>query len=574
VPNDAPALAALPGGLSLDAWDDLAPLYGELQARELADGGLEGWLADWSRLAERVGEAASLTSIRYTQDTEDPDRKAAYLHYVKAIAPEVRVAEQALKERFLATEEEPEGLEMALRQFRADADLFRAENVPLQAEEQALAARYGEIVGGLTVDFDGEARTLAQLAPYRARPERELREGAWRAGMEGLLGVRGELDALFDQLLALRVRIAANAGYDNYRDYRWRQMGRFDYSPQDAVRLQAAVLSVAVPALARAAARRAAALGLETLRPWDTEVDVYGGQPLAPFRTGEELAEGSRRIFERLDPRLGEQVALMAGEGLLDLDNRKGKAPGGYCSTLPERGRPFIFMNAVGTEDNVRTMLHEAGHAFHAFEKQRLGYIWQRRTPMEFNEVASMSMELLTSPYLGRSSGGFYTERDAARARLQHLERILVFMPYMATVDAFQHWLYAHPDHSRAERDAAWLDLHRRYNVGADWSGLEDSRESSWQHKLHIFEAPFYYIEYGLAQLGALQVWRNSLADAEGALDAYRRALSLGGTVPLPELFQAAGARLVFDEASVTALIGLVEAAIDAEAERLQSLAA
>ncbi len=292
-------------------------------------------------------------------------------------------------------------------------------------------------------------------------------------------------------------------------------------------------------------------------------MDVFGGPPLKPFETGDELAEGCRRIFAQLDPDLGRHIATMQHEGLLDLENRQGKAPGGYCSTLPARGRPFIFMNAVGTEDNVRTMLHEAGHAFHVFERNALPWIWQRRSPMEFNEVASMSMELLTSPYLSRDEGGFYDPRDALRARAQHLERIVVFLPYMATVDAFQHWLYAHPDHARAERDAAWLELHTRYNVAGDWSGFEASRESLWQHKLHIFQAPFYYIEYGLAQLGALQVWQNSRTDAEGALQSYRQALALGGTVPLPELYAAAGARLVFDTAGVGELVAVVEETLD-----------
>lgn len=572
--STAPLLPALPDALDLSDWEHLASQYEALQTRPLHDADMPAWLGDWSRLSERIWEAAALTSIRYSQDTEDPTRKAAYLHYVKEILPHIRVAEQALKERWLATGWAAPELDTALRQFRTDAALFRPENVPLQAEEQAEAAKYGETVGGLTVEFEGQARTLAQLAPFRAAADRAQREGAWRAGMTAMLGLRAELDDQFDRLLAHRTRIAANAGFDNYRDYRWQQLGRFDYSPADSLQLQEAVLSEAVPALARLAERRRQALGLDQLRPWDLEVDLFGGAPLQPFETGAELAAGSQRIFERLDSELGERLGILAREGLLDLENRKGKAPGGYCSTLPQRGMPFIFMNAVGTEDNVRTMLHEAGHAFHAFDTRPLPYLWQRRAPMEFNEVASMSMELLTSPYLTRDQGGFYELRDAARARHQHLERILVFLPYMATVDAFQHWLYANPGHSRTERDGAWLDLHRRFNVAADWSGFDESRRSLWQHKQHIFQAPFYYIEYGIAQLGALQVWRNSLADAPTALADYRRALALGGTVPLTGLFEAAGARLVFDAAGVGELVRLVEDALVAEEARLGELAA
>jgi oligoendopeptidase F len=556
-------LTVMPGALDLQRWEDLAPAFDDLLSRPLGATNVPDWLADWSRLSEQVAEAAALLSIAYSQDTEDADRKAAYLHFVREVSPQLRVAEQALKERLLATGWEAPELATVLRQLRADAALFRAENVPLLAEEQAQAAKYGEVVGGLTVDFDGAPRTLAQLAPYRADPDRAVRHGAFRAGMDGMLGVRAELDDLFDQLLDLRLTIARNAGYDNYRDYRWQAMGRFDYTPADTVQLQEAILATAVPALERACARRAARLGLATLRPWDLEVDVHGTTALMPFRTGAELADGSRRIFSQLDPALGEMVATMQREALLDLENRKGKAPGGYCATLAARGRPFIFMNGVGTEDNVRTMLHESGHAFHVFDRQHLPYIWQRRSPMEFAEVASMSMELLTTPYLAREAGGFYAPRDALRSRIQHLEHILAFLPYMATVDAFQHWLYAHPEHTRVERDAAWLALHERFNVGADWSGFEASRTSLWQHKLHIFQAPFYYIEYGIAQLGALQVWQNSQTDATAALADYRAALALGGTRPLPDLFKAAGARLVFDAAAVGSLVTQVEQAME-----------
>jgi oligoendopeptidase F len=570
--NEPMTLPATSEQIDLASWDSLAPYFDDLRGRPLDDAAMPLWLADWSRLSELVGEAAAWTSIRYTQDTEDPARKAAYLHFVTQISPQLRLAEQTLKDRLLDSGWASDDLATVLRQFRADAAIFRSENVPLLADEQAAAARYSEQVGALTVEFDGEARTLAQLAPYRAAADRSVRESAWRAGMDGMLGLREGLDELYDELLAIRVKIAANAGFDNYTDYKWQQLGRFDYSTADALRLQEAVLEAAVPALARAAERRRRALGVDTLRPWDLEVDVYDERPLRPFETGEELAEGSRRIFQQLDPVLGERVAIMQREGLLDLENRKGKAPGGYCSTLPARGRPFIFMNAVGTEDNVRTMLHEAGHAFHVFDRQDLTYAWQRRSPMEFNEVASMSMELLTSPYLERDAGGFYSPADAIRARLQHLERILIFLPYMATVDAFQFWVYAHPDHSHAERDAAWLELHRRYNVAGDWSGFDASRESLWHHKQHIFQVPFYYIEYGIAQLGALQVWRNSRADAADALARYRRALSLGGTVPLPALFEAAGAELVFDPAGVGSLVRLVEDAIAEEEDRLAAL--
>lgn len=555
--------------IDLTRWEAIAPYYAELATRPLALDHVHEWLAEWSRLSELVSEAASWLSIAFSQNTEDPARKEAYLNYVRHVAPQIEVANHGLKVRLLATGCSADGMATALRQFQADVGLYRDDNVPLQAESRALASHYSELIASLTVTFDGQERTLAQLAPYRALPDRSVREAAWRAGQERMLAVRAELDELYDGLFDLRRRMAENAGYETYRDYLWTQLGRFDYTPDDALRFQEAILEAVVPALERHARRRVAALELASLRPWDLEVDPHEAMPLRPFKTGEELAEGSIRIFDQVDPELGNCVRMMRDEGLLDLDNRKGKAPGGYCATLAARGRPFIFMNAVGTEDNVRTMLHEAGHAFHVFERQGLPYVWQRRSPMEFAEVASMTMELLTAPYIGRDSGGFYTPREKLRASIQHLERIIGFLPYMATVDAFQHWVYAHPQHTHDERDAAWLRLHKQYCIEADWTGLEETRESLWQHKQHIFNSPFYYIEYGIAQLGALQIWRNSLHDPQAALRDYRAALALGGTRPLPELFAAAGAQLAFDTAHVAELVQFVEEQIGELEEEL-----
>lgn len=558
--------------LDVSSWSALEPYFQELDERSASGEDVSSWLADWSRLSELVMEGGSLLSIRFTQDTRDEARREAYMHFVKEVSPRLRTANQVLRHRLLESGWRSDEMEVALREFAAEDALYREENVPLLAQEQAVSTKYGETVGSLTVEFDGEERTLAGLAPFRALPERATREAAWRAGHERMLDVREDLDDLYDELLGIRLKIASNAGYDNFRDYQWQRLGRFDYTPEDAVTFQESIREVVVPALTRQARRRSEALGLSALRPWDLEVDPYGTEPLRPFEGGEQLAATAKTIFDRVSPELGAMVQTMRDEDLLDLDNRKGKAPGGYCATLPARGRPFIFMNAVGTEDNVRTMLHESGHAFHVFERAELPLIWQRRVPMEFAEVASMSMELLTSPHLEKEEGGFYEPREAIRSRLQHLQRIISFLPYMAAVDAFQHWIYANPRHSRSERDEEWLRLHELYCVEADWTGLEESRRSLWQHKLHIFEYPFYYIEYGLAQLGALQVWRNSLDDPDRALRDYRRALALGGTRTLPELFEAAGAKLAFDAENVGELVGMVEQAVGEQLALLESL--
>jgi oligoendopeptidase F len=307
---------------------------------------------------------------------------------------------------------------------------------------------------------------------------------------------------------------------------------------------------------------------LNQLRPWDLNVDPSPQPPLKPYAGQDELVQGSLNIFERVDPGLARQLAVMAEENLLDLDTRAGKALGGYCNNLPWRGRPFIFMNGAGTHDDVQTMLHEAGHAFHAFEAFALPYIWQMDIPMEFCEVASMGMELLSAPYLtrdsGRGGGGFYTPAEAARARIEHLNSILTFLPYMAVVDAFQHWVYTHPDTALdpAACDETWDALWGRFMRGVDWTGFEAERMSGWHRKLHIFQVPFYYVEYGMAQVGALQVWRNALRDQKAAVATYRAALRLGGTRSLPGLFQAAGAEFRFDRPMLTDLVGLIEETI------------
>ncbi len=362
-------------------------------------------------------------------------------------------------------------------------------------------------------------------------------------------------------LLALRRRIAANAGFDAYRDYSWLERGRYDYTPADAFAFHDAIEAEVVPVARRLYEARREALGLGSLRPWDLDVEVVEQPPLAPFQEAMELEEGCARIFHAIDPVLGEQFEGLRG-GLLDLDSRANKAPGGYCRSLPVSQQSFIFMNAVGKHRNVQTLLHEGGHAFHNQHAYHLPLVWMRHAPMEMAEVASMGMEMLAQPFLEKAKGGFYGEADARRARVEHLEKIVLFLPYMAVVDAFQHWVYAEaPENVTAnDLDATWARLWDRFMGGIDYSGLEAVKETGWHRKRHIFLYPFYYIEYGLAQVGALQLWRNALADPVEALAAYRRSLALGGTQPLPDLFEAAGIRFAFDKETLRGLMELVQA--------------
>jgi oligoendopeptidase F len=366
---------------------------------------------------------------------------------------------------------------------------------------------------------------------------------------------------LFDSMYDLRQQVAKNAGFDNFRDYAHRDKNRFDYTPEDCFRFHRAVEVAALPTITRLLERRRAHLGVERLRPWDLFVDPKGRPALRPYRDLDQFIERAGDVFDNVDPVFCTHFETMAHAGLLDLDNRKGKAPGGFCDSLPVRRLPLIFMNAVNVDDDVRTLLHESGHCFHVFEAADLPLLFQRHPGAEMAEVASMSMELLAAPYIDRQHGGFYADLDAQRSRRWLLEKGVHFFAHCASVDALQHWIYTAPEGRHADaRDRKWLELRRRFEGDAvDWTGLEAERIARWYFQPHFFEFPFYYIEYGLAQLGALQVWRNSLSDRKRAIRMYREALALGATRPLPELYAAAGARLIFDAKGMHELIQLVE---------------
>lgn len=547
-------------------WPQIEPYYKELQARPLTADTIDEWLADWSRLAEHISELREYRYIATTVNTADTVAQELYANFLDTIQPAAEAAEQKLKEKLLASGLEPENFAIPLRNMRSEAALFREANLPLLAEEDKLTTEYDKVTGAQTVLWEGEEVTLSQLQPVYQEPERSRREQAWRLASERWLADRQAINELWRKLLPLRRKLADNAGFGNdYRSFRWQQMLRFDYTPDDCKRFQQAIEEVVVPAATRIYEKRRQRLGLSTLRPWDLDVDPLGRPPLRPFSNVEHLKETASAIFRNVDPQLGEYFDIMRREGLLDLENRKNKAPGGYCDEFAASRRPFIFMNAVGLHDDVQTLLHEGGHAFHVFETRHLPYIQQLEVGMEFAEVASMGMELLASPYLGRAHGGFYDEQDAARALIQHLETSILFWPYMAVVDAFQHWVYENPDDALdpANLDAQWATLWQRFRPGVDWSGLEQEMMTGWQRKLHIHQIPFYYVEYGMAQLGAVQVWANALKDQAAAVASYRRALALGGTATLPELYKTAGARFAFDAATLRMAINLMEEVIN-----------
>ena len=546
-------------------WETFLPYYEELLARPLTPATTRQWLADWSKLSQLIQEVLRQAYVDKSIDTTDPVKEQAYLDYINEVAPPARLAEQVLKERLLSLDITDEDMTLVLRQMRNEAELFHSDNVPIFTELAKLSNEYDKITGAMIAEWDGEEKNLNQLGAFLQDKDRAIRERAWKAMMDLWLADREKLNKLYADMLDLRQQIAANAGLPDYRAYAFRERGRFDYTSEDCFTFHQAIEEVVVPAAKRIYAKKQASLGFDSLRPWDEEVDPSDAPALQPYVGQEQLVAGTIRMFNQLDVQLAKYLAEMAEHGLLDLDTRPGKALGGYCTTLSLQQRPFIFMNGTGRHDDLQTMLHESGHAFHAFAAFAQPLIWQRKAPMEFCEVASMTMELLAAPYLTQDKGGFYTPPEAARALIEHLEGIITFLPYMAVVDAFQHWVYTYPyEAKRADNcDAAWDELWQRFLPGIDTSGFKDARVTGWHRKLHIFTAPFYYIEYGMAQVGALQVWRNSLSDPDSALTAYRAALALGGTKPLPALFAAAGAEFRFDTPMLTELVALIESMIE-----------
>jgi oligoendopeptidase F len=549
----------VPDDFNPAAWPQLETLYDKLIEQNLTTvDTLENYLRDWNELDDVVAEEYNRRYASMTCQTDDVAATEAYKFFVTDIVPQLKSRDHELEKHYLAS---PARSSLASkryavfdRQVTARAAIFREANVPLETQDDLLAQEYQALLGSLTVTFDDKERTLPQLFPVLEETDRARREAAWRAMQGRRYYERDHLEAFFAQMLALRAQMATNAGYANYRDYMHTRKLRFDYTPSDCYTYHAAIEQQVVPLLKKIQARRRAQLGLWALRPWDTAVDPLGCPPLRPTKQLRELIDGCARIFEKVDPSLAAQFKQMDELGMLDLENRKGKAPGGYQEFLPESRMAFIFMNAVNSHGDVETLLHEGGHAFHSFATRDEWLGAYRTPPMEFCEVASMAMELLGADYFTE----FYTSAEAERAYTAHLEGIVSTLCWVATVDAFQHWLYLHPTHTRAERMAAWTQTYQRFAGDVDWTGLEHFRGTLWHRQLHIFEVPFYYIEYGIAQLGALQIWRNLRRDRKAAITAYERALAVGGSQPLPDIYAAADIRFDFSAQTVAPLMELI----------------
>lgn len=555
----------LPEDLVVSGWEKIEPYFTDLQGRAIGSAAeLERWLVDVSELSAAVEEEEAVRYIRMTCHTDDPTLEQSYLSFIEEVRPNVERAYFALARKYVSSEARRdlarERYFVYDRARETQVRLFREENLELKVEDEKLSQRYQKLYGEMTALCDGQELTLPQLHKLLEEPDRDVRRRAWCAAVGRQLAERQQLETIFDEMIRLRTRIARNAGFENFIEYQFRNLGRFDYSPDDCCAFHDAVERHIVPLVRSLRERRRQRMGLARLAPWDLVADPEGRPPLRPFQTAEELVEGTTAIFHAVNPFFSQQFAILRDRGLLDLESRKGKAPGGYQSTLDELRLPFIFMNAAGRNRDVFTLLHEGGHAFHALATRDEPLLAYRHAPTEFCEVASMGMEMMACERLE----AFYSSEQARRARREHLEEVLELLPWIARVDAFQHWLYTHPDHDRAQRARAWLELDERFGDELEWSELPEWRECSWMGKLHFFCVPLYYIEYGIAQLGALQLWEQFRKAPAEAVARYRSALALGGSRPLPELFRAAGLRFALDAETIAPLAARIQDALAA----------
>ncbi len=553
----------LPKEFTVTDWTSLEPYFKLLVDREITDKAtLEKWLLDMSEIEAVVNEDACWRQIKMTCDNENKELEDAFNFFCMEIQPQVQPYSDALNKKLLASpylqELDQEIYHTYIRSTQNNVDLFRDANIPIQAEIAVLQQQFGQITGAMMVTVNNQEYTLQQAAKFLENEDRNLREEVYLKIQQRRLEDKGKQDELYDKLIALRNSEATNAGFYNYRDYRFKELGRFDYTKDDCYKFHDAVKQHVMPLVNEIYKKKKEKLRLEILRPWDLDAEPAGTKPLRPFENSEELLNKSVECFTQLRPFFGECLQRMKEMQHLDLESRKGKSPGGYNCPLAESGAPFIFMNAAGQMHDVTTMVHEGGHAIHSFLAHPLPLNGFKEYPMEIAEVASMAMELFSMDYWETF---FDNANDLARAKEHQLERVITIFPWIAIIDKFQHWIYEHATHTHEERTAAWVATLAEFTDDViDYTGLETFRDNAWQRQLHLFEVPFYYIEYGIAQLGAIGMWMQYKKDPQKALDNYAYALSLGGTKTLPDLYKAAGLEFDFSPEKIMVLMDFMKA--------------
>jgi oligoendopeptidase F len=556
----------LPPDFTITDWASLEPWFRELSERDIQSvSDLEKWMKDMSELEAIVSENACWRQIRMTCDTDNKALEEAFNYFYLEIQPHIQPYADKLNRKLVdcpfTGQLNQEKYFTYLRTVKKNIDLFREVNIPLQAELNVLQQHYGAIAGKMTVEVEGREYTLQQASRFLENPDRVNREEVYHKINQRRMQDQQSLHDLFGKLVGIRHQVAKNAGFENYRDYKFEEMGRFDYDPGSCYQFHLAVKEHILPLVGDIYRNHAKKLGLDILKPWDTEAEPAGVEPLRPFSDGKELLQKTIQCFNKLHPFFGDCLVKMDELKHLDLDSRKGKAPGGYNMPLSESGAPFIFMNAAGQMNDVTTMVHEGGHAVHSFLTHSLELNAFKEYPTEMAEVASMAMELFTMDYWDVF---FTNETELKRARRHQLERVITIFPWIATIDSFQHWVYENPGHTQEERTRKWMEILTSFSSSAiDFNGLEAYRSISWQRQLHLFEVPFYYIEYGIAQLGAIGMWKQFRENKDAALDHYTRALSLGGTKTLPDLYKAAGLPFDFSPGRIKELMEHVRNELD-----------
>ncbi|MGI9544811.1 MAG: M3 family oligoendopeptidase [Cyclobacteriaceae bacterium] len=551
----------LPEEFEVVDWDSLKPYFDQLLEQPIESvSELREWFKNRSELEAVISENAGWRYIRMTCDTANQANQESYQYFVTEIQPKIAPYSNQLNKKALdcpyLNELNDEGYDILRKSLKKDFEIFREENIPLFTQIQTKSKEFGSISGAMTVELNGQELTLQQASVILQSTDQEKRKEAYDKISGRRLQDKAKLDDLFDELIQLRDQVATNADFKNFRDYMFTAMGRFDYTPEDCFAFHDSVASEVVPLLNAQAAERKEKLGLEKLKPWDKAVDPQGLEPLKPFKDGKDLTKKTIECFKLLDPFLGQCLAIMQEMGHLDLESRKGKAPGGYNYPLSEIGVPFIFMNATSTLRDMITILHEGGHAVHSFVTRDLELTDFKHTPSEVAELASMSMELISMDHWDLY---FDNEEDLKRAKREHLEQIVQTLPWVATIDAFQHWIYENPGHTVVDRTRKWNEIFGRFADDiTNWEGLQDQKDNLWQKQLHLFEVPFYYIEYGMAQLGAIAVWKNFKEDPKKGLEGYLNALKLGYRRSIPEIYAAANIKFDFSQSYIKELMGFV----------------
>lgn len=557
-----PVRRFLPQNLVIDSWKSVESFYKDLKDRAInSAANLEQWLFDRSELEAVMSEDLGWRYIKMTCDTADTKLTDAYGFFISEIEPHVAPYSNELNKKLISSpflsQLDQEKYRIYIRGVKKALELYREENIPLETKITTESQKYGAITAEMTIEWEGKEITMQMAASLLKDTDRDQRRKVYAKMQARREQDKDKLNDLFTGLLNLRNQVALNAGYKNYRDYKFEELGRFDYTVKDCYDFHESILKEILPLVNLQNAERREALKLEKLQLWDLDVNPDGKKPLQPFNNGEELVNGSIDCFYKVRNSFGEYLEIMKSMGHLDLESRKGKAPGGYNYPLYETGVPFIFMNSVGVHRDLVTMVHEGGHAIHSFVTRDLSITDFKSTPSEVAELASMSMELISMEHWGSI---FKSEDDLKRAKKEQLSKILTTLMWVAAVDKFQHWLYENPKHTVEERMKTWAEINTQ-NMGkeVDWTDAEDVRARSWQNQLHIYEVPFYYIEYGMAQLGAIAVWRNYKRDPEKALDAYEAALRLGYMKSIPEIYKAAGIEFNFSQAYVKELADFIK---------------